>query len=91
MLFSIALHSLRPLSMNKFIYNALLAHPAEINETYFQHLLAASRFALRLSLAAAAPVFLGLRVHFLWIRTGYCTAALLIDITMLHGFYIIEK
>ena len=40
--------------MNKFIYNALLAHPAEINETYFQHLLAASRFALRLSLAAAA-------------------------------------
>lgn len=54
MLSGIALHNLRLLRMNKFIYNALLAHPAEVNETYSQHLLAASRFALRLWLAAAA-------------------------------------
>lgn len=40
--------------MNKFFYNALLAHPAAVNESYIQHLFAASRFGIRLLLIAGA-------------------------------------
>jgi hypothetical protein len=40
--------------MYEFFYKTLLAHPAEVEETYLQHLVAASRFALRLFLAAGA-------------------------------------
>ncbi|MAD08469.1 MAG: hypothetical protein CMP86_13775 [Gammaproteobacteria bacterium] len=40
--------------MNKFFYNALLAHPAAVNESYTEHLFAASRFGMRLLLMAGA-------------------------------------
>ena len=41
-------------AMYKFFYNTLLAHPAAVNETYTQHLFAASRFGVRLLLTAGA-------------------------------------
>ena len=40
--------------MNKFFYNVLLAHPAAVNESYTEHLFAASRFGMRLLLMAGA-------------------------------------
>ena len=40
--------------MHKFLYHALFAHPAEVNESYLEHLLAAVGFATRLLLAAGA-------------------------------------
>ena len=40
--------------MPKFLYHALFAHPAEVNESYLEHLLAAVGFATRLLLAAGA-------------------------------------
>ena len=38
--------------MNKLFYDALLAHPAAVNESYTEHLVAASRFGIRLLLMA---------------------------------------
>ena len=40
--------------MHKFLYHALFAHPADVNESYLEHLLAAVGFATRLLLAAGA-------------------------------------
>ncbi|NCF45164.1 MAG: hypothetical protein GWP70_10145 [Proteobacteria bacterium] len=40
--------------MHKFLYNALFSHPADVNEGYLEHLLAAVGFATRLLLAAGA-------------------------------------
>jgi hypothetical protein len=40
--------------MYQFFYRVLLAHPADINETYFQHLVAACGFAARLFFASVA-------------------------------------
>lgn len=40
--------------MHKFLYQALFAHPADVNEGYLEHLLAAVGFAMRLLLAAGA-------------------------------------
>jgi hypothetical protein len=40
--------------MKNFFYNALFAHPAAVNESYSQHLMAASHFGIRLLLVAGA-------------------------------------
>jgi len=42
------------LDMYRYFYKVMLAHPAEVNESYVQHLLAAAGFAVRLFLAAVA-------------------------------------
>ena len=40
--------------MYRYFYKVMLAHPADVNESYTQHLLAATGFAVRLLLAAGA-------------------------------------
>ena len=41
-------------NMQKFLYHALFAHPADVNEGYLGHLLAAVGFATQLLLASGA-------------------------------------
>lgn len=53
-------------------------HPASVGETYWQHLLRASWFAGRMSIAAAA-CFVHALLPFLFVRTGSRTVALLYD------------
>jgi hypothetical protein len=55
--------------MYKYFYRILLAHPADINETYFQHLLAACGFAARLLFAAVA-CFIHALIPCLFVRTA---------------------
>ena len=55
--------------MYKYFYRILLAHPADINETYFQHLLAACGFAARLFFAAVA-CFIHALIPCLFVRTA---------------------
>ena len=40
--------------MYRYFYKVMLAHPADVNESYIQHLLVAAGFAVRLFLAAGA-------------------------------------
>lgn len=40
--------------MYRFFYKTLLAHPADVDESYFQHLVTAFGFAARMLFAASA-------------------------------------
>lgn len=51
------------------LLNSFTRHPASVGETYFEHLLAASRFGLRLVAGGAACILHGV-FPFLFVRTG---------------------
>ena len=55
--------------MYKTFYKALLAHPADVNETYFRHLVAACGFAARLFVASIA-CFIHALIPCLVVRTA---------------------